>query len=196
MSRLLGFLIGIFLVIALVIALARCAVTEFTGDDRAQADAAAAPAESPQLRLLPRADEPPPASVTVDESGEAVAPRPRRSTPDAEREESDDAENPAGPAETKAEPAGDSAAAPPGTGGEAASDTRQWYAFWQPFHSEVSAAGFLARLQRVTGLDYRIVSPRPGEYQVAFAYRDEAERQAHLAAIEQATGLVLRSKVL
>jgi len=73
---------------------------------------------------------------------------------------------------------------------------RQWYAFWQPFRSEISAEGFRRRLEGVTGLDYRVVSPQPGEYQVAFAYRDEAERLAHLAAIEAATGLVLRSRML
>jgi len=72
----------------------------------------------------------------------------------------------------------------------------QWHAFWQPFHSEISAEGFRRRLEGVTGLDYRVVSPRPGEYQVAFAYRDESERLENLAAIEAATGLVLRSGML
>lgn len=90
------------------------------------------------------------------------------------------------------------AASAPGaeTGEETGAAGRQWYAFWQPFRSEISAEGFRRRLEGVTGLDYRVVSPQPGEYQVAFAYRDEAERLAHLAAIEAATGLVLRSKML
>ena len=65
----------------------------------------------------------------------------------------------------------------------------QWYAFWSPFRSEVAANGFVSQLQRVTGLDYRIVKVKPGVYEVAFAYGDAEELTASLTQIASATGL-------
>jgi hypothetical protein len=67
----------------------------------------------------------------------------------------------------------------------------QWYAFWSPFRSEVAANGFVDRLQRVTGLDYRVVKLKPGVYEVAFAYKDDREIMANLSQISAATGLEL-----
>lgn len=70
-------------------------------------------------------------------------------------------------------------------------DKPQWYAFWQPFSSEISARGFRTRLERITRLDYRVVKVESGQYHVAFSYNDEQSRARHLATIEQATGLSL-----
>jgi hypothetical protein len=67
----------------------------------------------------------------------------------------------------------------------------QWYAFWSPFRSEVAANGFVDQLQRVTGLDYRVVKVKPGVYEVAFAYEDDREITANLSQISAATGLEL-----
>ena len=67
----------------------------------------------------------------------------------------------------------------------------QWYAFWSPFRSEVAANGFVDQLQRVTGLDYRVVKVKPGVYEVAFAYEDDQEITANLSQISAATGLEL-----
>jgi len=64
-----------------------------------------------------------------------------------------------------------------------------WYAFWSPFHSQLAANGFIAQLQRTTGLDYRVVKLKPGVYEVAFAYADEADIETKLAQISSATGL-------
>lgn len=66
-----------------------------------------------------------------------------------------------------------------------------WYAFWSPFRSEIAADGFVAQLQRTTGLDYRVVKLKPGVYEVAFAYLDEGDIQDKLARISTATGLDL-----
>jgi len=66
-----------------------------------------------------------------------------------------------------------------------------WYAFWSPFRSEVAANGFVDQLQRVTGLDYRVVKVKPGVYEVAFAYEDDREITANLSQISAATGLEL-----
>ena len=68
---------------------------------------------------------------------------------------------------------------------------QQWYAFWSPFRSEIAANGFIAQLQRVTGLDYRVVKVRTGVYEVAFAYSDDDEILSNLSRISAATGLVL-----
>jgi len=66
---------------------------------------------------------------------------------------------------------------------------QRWFAFWSPFRSQIAANGFVTQLQRVTGLDYRVVSVKPGVYEVAFAYSDDDEIQANLSQISAATGL-------
>lgn len=71
-------------------------------------------------------------------------------------------------------------------------DTPQsWYAFWSPFRSELAANGFVAQLQSVTGLDYRVVRVKPGVYEVAFAYENDDDISANLTQITAATGLEL-----
>lgn len=66
---------------------------------------------------------------------------------------------------------------------------RHWYAFWSPFRSEIAADGFISELARKTGLDYRVVKLKPGIYEVAFAYSDDADIEDKLARISAATGL-------
>ena len=66
-----------------------------------------------------------------------------------------------------------------------------WHAFWSPFGSRIAADGFVSRLEAVTGFDYRVVKIDNGVYEVAFAYSDEADVAARLAAIAAATGLEL-----
>jgi hypothetical protein len=68
-------------------------------------------------------------------------------------------------------------------------DTQQWYAFWSPFRSEIAASGFVTQLQRVTGLDYRVVKIKPGVYEVAFAYAEDTDIPNNLSQISAATGL-------
>ncbi len=67
--------------------------------------------------------------------------------------------------------------------------SENWYAFWVPFRSELAATGFIAQLQRTTGLDYRVLKQEPGVYAVAFAYSSDADIQSKLTAISTATGL-------
>lgn len=66
-----------------------------------------------------------------------------------------------------------------------------WYSFWNPFRSEIAAQGFVSQLERVTGIDYRVVKVKAGVYEVAFAYLDDAERTDKLSRISAATGLDL-----
>ena len=66
-----------------------------------------------------------------------------------------------------------------------------WYSFWNPFRSEIAANGFVTQLEKVTGIDYRVVKVETGVYEVAFAYNDDAERKAKLSQISVATGLDL-----
>ncbi len=70
-------------------------------------------------------------------------------------------------------------------------DSQQWFAFWSPFRSEIAASGFITQLQRVTGLDYRIVKIEPGVYEVAFAYAADKDISMNLSQISAATGLNL-----
>ena len=74
---------------------------------------------------------------------------------------------------------------------ESAAREAQWYSFWNPFRSEIAANGFVSQLEKVTGLDYRVVRVKTGVYEVAFAYLDDAERRFKLSQISAATGLVL-----
>ena len=69
------------------------------------------------------------------------------------------------------------------------STEHNWYAFWSPFRSEIAADGFVSELQRTTGLDYRVVKLKPGIYEVAFAYTDDADIREKLTRISAATGL-------
>ena len=71
----------------------------------------------------------------------------------------------------------------------AAAPTQNWYAFWSPFRSRIAADGFVAELQRTTGLDYRVVKLKPGIYEVAFAYSDDADIRDKLDRISAATGM-------
>jgi hypothetical protein len=67
----------------------------------------------------------------------------------------------------------------------------QWYSFWNPFRSEIAARGFVSQLEKVTGLDYRVVKVKTGVYEVAFAYNNDVERRTKLSQISAATGLDL-----
>ena len=51
--------------------------------------------------------------------------------------------------------------------------------------------GFVEQLQKVTGLDYRVVKIKTGVYEVAFAYSDDNEITDNLSQITAATGLQL-----
>ena len=70
-------------------------------------------------------------------------------------------------------------------------DELQWYSFWNPFRSEIAARGFVTQLEKVTGLDYRVVKVRSGIYEVAFAFDSDVERRTKLSQISAATGLDL-----
>jgi hypothetical protein len=70
-------------------------------------------------------------------------------------------------------------------------DELQWYSFWNPFRSELAARGFVTQLEKVTGLDYRVVKVKTGVYEVAFAYDNDVERRTKLSQISAATGLDL-----
>jgi hypothetical protein len=70
-------------------------------------------------------------------------------------------------------------------------DEMQWYSFWNPFRSEIAARGFVTQLEKVTGLDYRVVKVKTGVYEVAFAYNNDDERRTKLSQISAATGLDL-----
>ena len=70
-------------------------------------------------------------------------------------------------------------------------DELQWYSFWNPFRSEIAAKGFVTQLEKVTGLDYRVVKVRTGIYEVAFAFDSDVQRRTKLSQISAATGLDL-----
>ena len=62
---------------------------------------------------------------------------------------------------------------------------------WVPFHSQMSAAGFAARLSESLGHPFDVERRGPGRYQVVFAYGDETERSALLEEAAAVTGLPL-----
>ena len=68
---------------------------------------------------------------------------------------------------------------------------QHWHEFWNPFRSEIAARGFVSQLEKVTGLDYRVMKVKAGVYQVGFAYSDDNERRFKISQISAATGLDL-----
>ena len=68
---------------------------------------------------------------------------------------------------------------------------QHWHEFWNPFRSEIAARGFVSQLEKVTGLDYRVMKINAGVYQVGFAYSDDNERRVKIDLISAATGLDL-----
>ena len=85
----------------------------------------------------------------------------------------------------------DAVAIVPPPGNSPAAAEPGWYSFWNPFRSEIAANGFVSQLERVTGIDYRVVKVKSGVYEVAFAYYDDSERSTKLSQISAATGLEL-----
>ncbi len=94
--------------------------------------------------------------------------------------------------------------APPGHVAQSAGDSTElnasnelgeqdlrWHSFWNPFRSEIAANGFVTQLEKVTGLDYRVVKIKTGVYEVTFAYVNDSERRTKLSQISSATGLDL-----
>ena len=67
----------------------------------------------------------------------------------------------------------------------------RWHSFWNPFRSAIAANGFVGQLEKVTGLDYRVVKIKTGVYEVTFAYENDTERRTKLTQIASATGLDL-----
>ncbi len=74
---------------------------------------------------------------------------------------------------------------------EASENDLRWHSFWNPFRSAIAANGFVSQLEKVTGLDYRVVKIKTGVYEVTFAYENDTERRTKLTQIASATGLDL-----
>ncbi|QYZ64817.1 MAG: hypothetical protein OI74_06385 [Gammaproteobacteria bacterium (ex Lamellibrachia satsuma)] len=66
---------------------------------------------------------------------------------------------------------------------------QQWQPFWSPFHSERSASGFAARIERLTGRQMRVQEEESGRYQVVFSHWGETDRSIALTQIAAASGL-------
>ena len=74
---------------------------------------------------------------------------------------------------------------------DASENDLRWHSFWNPFRSRIAANGFVGQLEKVTGLDYRVVKIKTGVYEVTFAYENDTERRTKLSQIASATGLDL-----
>ena len=175
MFRLLGILLGSAIAVAFLILLV--GIPQLSTDKDAEPVAV-------QLPMRPEPLVAPPATTTARDEAQTNAPTDPAVTATALAEQPADIA-PADVVATPPEPAVEPLLPTPPP---VAADMR-WYAFWSPFRSQIAANGFIAQLQRVTGLDYRVVTTKPGVYEVAFAYGDDAEIQANLEQISAATGL-------
>lgn len=202
MQRMIGFIVGISLVAAIVLA----------GSSRWQAtDPVAAPA--PSVGDAPPPSVPmhaPPATLEAEPApqppSEAVATQPEPPDDDApmtpvealeqtvaletqeDAETTDEAASIDDPSQVDDEP--------PRPEDVAEQPEANWHVFWRPFRSRLSATGFTDRLAQVTGLDYRVVQIEPGSYQVAVSFTDDDDLDQRIATIEAATGLRLRGGTL
>ncbi len=114
--------------------------------------------------------------------------------PPAEQQAAGNSEDSGLPSEELTPDISQIASFPPGPGtaidGPPENDLR-WHSFWNPFRSEIAANGFVGQLEKVTGLDYRVVKIKTGVYEVTFAYENDTERRTKLSQIASATGLDL-----
>lgn len=177
MMRLLGVLVGSALAIAALVVF--IGIPEFTAETSvADNTVITLPMRSePAVQIEPTVQVDPEVAVPAAENLIAETPAP---VPEPVEEDLGPLE------ETRAEP--EAAAAQPL---RPLQDPQQWYAFWSPFRSKIAASGFVDQLQRVTGLDYRVVKLKPGVYEVAFAYATDDEIMMNLSQISAATGLKL-----
>lgn len=145
-------------------------------------------------------DEPAPdsiATVPAPQAPPAVPAEPVSETPTIEEPESSAGTETMAETEPETEPAAEPGlTTPDGPGPEAQTalavddaPAENWYAFWSPFRSRIAADGFVSELSRTTGLDYRVVKLKPGVYEVAVAYTDDADIEDKLTRISAATGL-------
>jgi len=178
MMRLLGVLVGSALAVAALVVFV--GIPEFTTEPAAVENSAVItlPMRSPAATPAPAAAEP---------SQSVAAAEPPAAQPVAAAAPAGTPAEVAAPAQSAPDPEPPAAAGPP----QPADEDLQWYAFWSPFRSEIAANGFVDQLQRVTGLDYRVVKVKTGVYEVAFAYADDDEITANLSQISAATGLQL-----
>jgi cell division protein FtsN len=168
MIRLIGILTGSAIAVAFLIVV--LGIPELEAPQTAEKTLTDSVTEIPEETVA----EPEPAAEAPAEPAPASEPTPEpvvaavsEAVPDAQPE-------PIAPVERQAEPI-----------------EHHWYAFWSPFRSKIAADGFVSQLQRTTGLDYRVVKLKPGVYEVAFAYSDDADIQDKLTQISSATGLDL-----
>jgi hypothetical protein len=180
MFRLLGFLVGFAATMAIMLWLLGVPRLDLDSGAPPEADGDGEQVDEKQPEMLAAA---PPDTETFAES---------QNTMETALAETTDTPDLAGPgSEPKITPPHDT------VHGDALPDPlsgRHWYVFWKPFRSEIAARGFIARLERVTGLDYRIVKVKSGVYEVSFAYGSDAELDRHLSQIHAATGLDLHAE--
>jgi hypothetical protein len=178
MFRLLGFLIGSATSVFIILLIIGIPTFHLGDDDEAQRryDAAIEMLRAKQEELESVAGR-----LEDDVSRVAASVENAREAPVAEAQPPAEPEPPDTPVDEP--PLQAQSTAPP--------DETHWYSFWNPFRSEIAASGFISQLERVTGIDYRIVKVETGVYEVAFAYLDDAERRDKLSRIAAATGLDL-----
>lgn len=181
MIRLIGILTGSALAIALLI------LTLGFPEIAEQPDRIAAEAPVAEM-IVASATEPAsaPSTAPVPEAPPEPVPEP---TPEPEAETRRETAIAAPPAAEEPPLRTVAPDAPPAVEAARVDTEQNWYAFWSPFRSEIAADGFVSELQRTTGLDYRIVKLKPGIYEVAFAYSDDADIEDKLLQISAATGL-------
>ncbi len=174
MFRLLGFLIGsatAIIIILLVLGIPEFNLTD-PANDQQRFDAAVEKLREKQQEVADVADTMFDEEAAVDDGQDNIEPVAEKALPESSAQPLPDAP--------------DFADYYP-----AIEDKLQWYSFWNPFRSEIAARGFVTQLEKVTGLDYRVVKVRTGIYEVAFAFDSDVERRTKLSQISAATGLDL-----
>jgi len=196
MFRLLGFCLGSVLAVAVLIALVGVPIVH-TGDTPTDADRFNAAVE----KLKAKQSAPPPlptgkplADSPVNE--ESVDDVPADLAADSETAIAEELQAQVSDAHEREAAVASSASPGDHSPGPVDAPAKEWYEFWTPFRSKIAAAGFMHRLEAVTGLDYRVVEKESGDYQVMFAYAGENELNLKLERISAATGLDLSGGTL
>jgi hypothetical protein len=147
------------------------------------------PAGKPALATPMKAEEP---ALALPPPAEAPPPTPVRALPPQRDTGTKGVENSAATVDRLATTDVDPSAAlepdPPDLRGDVEETDTETASAWAPFHSQMSAEGFAARLTRALDHDFRVERRAPGSYQVVFDAASPDERELLLAEIAEVTG--------
>ncbi|CCK80701.1 hypothetical protein [Desulfobacula toluolica] len=70
--------------------------------------------------------------------------------------------------------------------------THEQHIFWGPFQTRTSATGFAEQMEELTGISMAVIDKGGYDFQIAFLYKNEEEKQKNIKLIEEKSHLRIR----